>query len=371
VGRSPQSNIVITDSRVSWDHAILRTENAGWFVEDCGSTNGTFVDGQKIGRFEITRDCTLRFGDAADAPTVFCSPSRPSILAGALNGAPGPPRSKASDGDSSHRSLVDLRPIAIVSAPARTLRIGRADDNDIVVADLSVSRHHAELRNVAGRYQIVDLDSHNGTFLNGSRIADRAPVTELDIIGIGPATFRLVGDERREFIDEGDVSLIAQDVTVRVGEQVLIDRVSFPVSEGSLVAIIGPSGSGKTMLLNALTGLRPGRTPVVKVTGSSNRRVSLAALIAVRPGQRPRLIYRVHKGRRHRTDQRKGFTEADASPRCSGHPHLTAYSAPTQAGMRPTRLGRCHRDDKASGDGVPKRVMPWAGGRDQRMASRS
>jgi transposase len=49
----------------------------------------------------------------------------------------------------------------------------------------------------------------------------------------------------------------------------------------------------------------------VKVTGSSNRRVSLAALIAVRPGHRPRLIYRVHKARRRVKDQRKGFTEAD------------------------------------------------------------
>jgi hypothetical protein len=47
------------------------------------------------------------------------------------------------------------------------------------------------------------------------------------------------------------------------------------------------------------------------VTGGSNKRVSLAALIAVRPGQRPRLIYRVHHGRRSRDDQRKGFTEAD------------------------------------------------------------
>ena len=54
---------------------------------------------------------------------------------------------------------------------------------------------------------------------------------------------------------------------------------------------------------------RRGHTPVVKVTGSSNRRVSLAALIAVRPGCRPRLIYRTHHGRRRRNDQRKGFTE--------------------------------------------------------------
>jgi transposase len=56
---------------------------------------------------------------------------------------------------------------------------------------------------------------------------------------------------------------------------------------------------------------RRGRTPVVTVTAGSNRRVSLAALIAVKPGQHPRLIYRVHHRRPSRDDQRKGFTEAD------------------------------------------------------------
>jgi transposase len=50
---------------------------------------------------------------------------------------------------------------------------------------------------------------------------------------------------------------------------------------------------------------------VVKVTGASNRRVSVAALIAVKPGHHPRLIYRVHQGRRQAKDGRKGFTEAD------------------------------------------------------------
>jgi transposase len=50
---------------------------------------------------------------------------------------------------------------------------------------------------------------------------------------------------------------------------------------------------------------------VVTVTGGSNKRVSLAALIAVKPGHRPRLIYRVHPGRRPRGDKRKGFTETD------------------------------------------------------------
>jgi len=50
---------------------------------------------------------------------------------------------------------------------------------------------------------------------------------------------------------------------------------------------------------------------VVRVTASNSPRLSLAALIAVKPGQRPRLIYRVHGGRRHRAGQRKGLTEAD------------------------------------------------------------
>ncbi len=49
---------------------------------------------------------------------------------------------------------------------------------------------------------------------------------------------------------------------------------------------------------------------MVKVTGSSNRRVSVAALIAIEPGCRPRLIYRIHTGRRRKTG-RKGFTETD------------------------------------------------------------
>jgi len=49
----------------------------------------------------------------------------------------------------------------------------------------------------------------------------------------------------------------------------------------------------------------------VRVTGSHNTRVSLAALIATRPGYPARLIYRTRTGRRHGHDQRKGFTETD------------------------------------------------------------
>jgi hypothetical protein len=50
---------------------------------------------------------------------------------------------------------------------------------------------------------------------------------------------------------------------------------------------------------------------VVKATGTHNTRVSLAALIAARPGCRPRLIYRVHRALGRAAGRRKGFTETN------------------------------------------------------------
>ncbi len=242
VGRDPRSDIVINDSRVSWRHAVLRADREAWVLEDAGSTNGTFLGTRRIGKVEITQNCVLRLGHPDDGPVMMCSVDR-----GAGNTALG-----------TGTSSVDRRPTAVMRAPARLLRIGRAPGNDLVVPDLSVSREHAELRNLGdGRYEIVDLDSHNGTFVNGRRVT-RAAVTEQDLIGIGRASFRLFGDELREFIDEGDVSLVAQDLTVRLSNgKILLDQVSFPIPERSLVGVIGPSGAGKSTLLGALTGMRP------------------------------------------------------------------------------------------------------------------
>jgi putative transposase len=81
------------------------------------------------------------------------------------------------------------------------------------------------------------------------------------------------------------------------------------VDLGGWVCFEDESGQGLRPPKGRTWGRR-GITPVVQVTAGSNKRVSLAALIAVRSGQRARLIYRVHTGSR-RQDKRKGFTEAD------------------------------------------------------------
>ena len=74
-----------------------------------------------------------------------------------------------------------------IQSQATAVRIGRRPDNDIVVADLGVSHHHAELRRSPdGRYSIIDLGSHNGTYVNGTRVSQQE-LNEGDIIAIGHA----------------------------------------------------------------------------------------------------------------------------------------------------------------------------------------
>ncbi|MBO8188398.1 FHA domain-containing protein [Streptomyces spirodelae] len=143
----------------------------------------------------------------------------------------------------------------------RVMRIGRALENELVVSDLQVSRHHAEFRaSPDGRAEIRDLGSHNGTYVNGQPIPKSGTVAigPQDIVGIGHSTFRLVGDRLEEFVDTGDVSFSARHLTVKVdGGKVILNNVTFGVPEKSLIGVIGPSGSGKSTLLRALTGYRP------------------------------------------------------------------------------------------------------------------
>lgn len=298
LGRDPQSDIVVNDSRVSWRHAVLRVDGSSWLLEDVGSTNGTFQGGERIQRLAISGSCSVRLGHPNDGPALSCVVSAPVQAqpqpvrpgggvpteyaqtpgVGAPRVTPAPPnpavgRVRADHGPAGgvpagqpgfgpvvgqSRLSAARQPSAVLQLPKTLVKIGRAADNQVVVADLSVSRYHAELRrDQHGGFAIYDLGSHNGSYVNGVRVGS-APVTERDIIGIGPATFRLVGEELQEFLDTGDISYIAHDLTVTLPSgRVLLDHVTFPLGERCLMGVIGPSGAGKSTLLGALTGTAP------------------------------------------------------------------------------------------------------------------
>jgi ABC transport system ATP-binding/permease protein len=146
------------------------------------------------------------------------------------------------------------------------LRIGRNDDNDIVLPDLRASDFHAEVRRVGDAYHVHELGGAIGLHVNGKKVK-RAQLENGDRLSVGRHDFVFNDGHMHEFVDRGPASLFADDLTVQVGTHTLLDDVTFAVQEGSLVGVIGPSGCGKSTLIKAVTGLRPANQGKVSYDG--------------------------------------------------------------------------------------------------------
>src|SRR5581483_561768 len=90
VGRDPDADIVIPDACVSWQHAVLRHDNGRWVLADNGSSNGTFVNEQRITSATLSDEDTIGFGDTTFllsghvltelAPPAPAAPEGPGVL---------------------------------------------------------------------------------------------------------------------------------------------------------------------------------------------------------------------------------------------------------------------------------------------------
>ena len=78
-----------------------------------------------------------------------------------------------------------------IALASRQLTIGRAGDSDLIVDDEYASTHHAKLVFINGDWLIQDLDSTNGTFLDGKKVGTPIAVTINTQIRVGQTTFEL------------------------------------------------------------------------------------------------------------------------------------------------------------------------------------
>ena len=68
--------------------------------------------------------------------------------------------------------------------------VGREADCQIQLEDIDASRHHARIRHADGQWTIEDLQSANGTFVNGRRISGESPLRASDVVRIGGTVFQ-------------------------------------------------------------------------------------------------------------------------------------------------------------------------------------
>lgn len=264
VGGAPGSDLFLASRHVSTQHLVLTGIDKAWMGCDLGSEYGTYCDGQRLGAgvpFDLVPGMELMLGHPRDG-----------VRLEVLMLQPDAPRGQASD-PHPHRAPQELAPAQIPAAEvcsraSATVSIGRKPDNDLVLADPTVSAHHALLTPVAeGRFVVEDLHSTNGTFIDGLSI-HREEAAQGAVVSFGNSFFR-VGENGLEALEEADVedsgpraSLAVSHLSYRIpdpafsdeGGKLLLDDVSFSVPPCSLLAVIGPSGAGKSTLLKAITG---------------------------------------------------------------------------------------------------------------------
>jgi pSer/pThr/pTyr-binding forkhead associated (FHA) protein len=112
----------------------------------------------------------------------------------------------------------------IAIGPEGVVTIGRAADNDLVVAGERVSRHHARIEEREGACWLVNLGSRHGTTVNGTPVRDEARRLQSgDAIEVGGELIRfLAGEETRMASRE---AAVAETRTVRLtGPRLTIGR---------------------------------------------------------------------------------------------------------------------------------------------------
>ena len=286
IGRQAGAHLLIDEGSVSRRHAVISYINEQYMVQDLGSTNGTFVNNERIG---LARPCVLqpndilRFGSLVTCKFVIRSSSPENQTNIAINKSSaqwfgesagdfksigqGPPVLNA-DGSLSSPGIERPVPASVVATfketpaliilppssgeansmppwvyllkPGDPITIGRKRGNAIELDDPVASRRHAELFLDSNGYYIRDLGSSNGVIINQTRIMHPYRLSHGDRIKLGKTVIFFVDLEAGR---EPTEKRVASNLPTKNDEQKIADtysgKVRFP--------LISSRGLGTTM----------------------------------------------------------------------------------------------------------------------------
>jgi ABC-type multidrug transport system ATPase subunit/pSer/pThr/pTyr-binding forkhead associated (FHA) protein len=261
IGRHASNDVVLSDGRVSSKHARVVFGPDGVFLEDLGSSNGTFLDGQagRIARLKLEPQQVICFGRTRLPAIALLKMGDGSVAAPEEEAA-----TQLGSGPNVAHGAISL------DGRSGTLIMGRSASCDLRLDYPMVSSRHARLIIRDGTLTIADLGSANGTFVNGRRIQRSTQIQPGDQIGLATVWFVLSPDGRALLSRDvaGDVTIEARGVGVTVQRsKQLLSSVDLCVMPGELVGLMGPSGAGKSTLISALNGYVPPTEGAVTING--------------------------------------------------------------------------------------------------------
>ncbi len=262
IGRAPDNTITLPITIVSGHHARIEPRSNGWYFIDIGSSNGSFLNGQRLPHQQVvalTPGTQIVLGQNDQQGVVLLAeqlalqPQAPAAYAPppqgyaqpqtAMQEAP-PPQTIMLQRDSSQQQREPV------------ITIGRNPASSMVLSSPSVSWNHARIEQTANGEVITDLGSSNGTYVNGQRITAPYRLQPNDRIQVGPFRVRYNKDAVTQMPLGRGVRLDGMQVTKRVnnGKKIILNNIDISIAPCEFVALVGPSGAGKSSLMKALSG---------------------------------------------------------------------------------------------------------------------
>ena len=267
LGRDGSCDIPIENSRISRTHLRLSDSNGNWSMTDLGSSNGTYLNGKKVLKVDLLESTEVRLGGPNEVAIVFSPIKNEKEVKSKVT-------QKIIDKDATQVATGILQEKQGPQGPRRIrlqqrIRIGRGEGCDWKIEDLNVSRSHAEIvQSRQGEYELIDLKSTNGTFLNDNKIR-REKLIFGDIISIGGYRRKFTSDGLELLEGIEGLSITAKEISFEINGKKLLDNVSFNLGPRTLTAVIGPSGAGKSTLLGVLTGRTKPTSGEIQLAGNN------------------------------------------------------------------------------------------------------
>ncbi|MCA9548168.1 MAG: FHA domain-containing protein [Myxococcales bacterium] len=166
LGRGPDNDIVLPGTTVSRDHARVFLDGLTAYIVDEASANGVLVNDHRVrGPTPVDESHSIRLGEYRlylERATGKLKPAQDGIGTAIVLPEHAHGKLVIIGGPQAGREHLLFEPITC---------IGRTDENDVSLADVSVSRHHARLkRQDDGSYVLTDLNSSNGSYASGRTV---------------------------------------------------------------------------------------------------------------------------------------------------------------------------------------------------------
>ncbi len=172
IGRSSSNDVNINDPSVSRSHClIIQDDNGNFRLIDTNSKNGTFINGTKRhGEVRLNTSDIVRIGNTTLPWQTYFNNAGGTEYGGG-------------------RTVAGIRSSCSESGDINKITIGRSSSNDVNINDPLVSRLHCQIiQDNNGNFILIDTNSKNGTFINGTKRHGEVRLNTSDIVRIGNTT---------------------------------------------------------------------------------------------------------------------------------------------------------------------------------------